>query len=258
MLYLNGKIYEKDMSSKHYQYGMACFETIMGMRGKPVFFDEHISRLEKSLKKLGIYREIEYRSIVQSMINKTGIQAEDEFFIKILVSDVDTYVKVEKIEHRYEENGVSLGFIRKYYQNELGFLKSASYLGNILAKREASENGFYEGIFTNRLGYITEGTISNVFFVKDGIVKTPSLDLNILDGITRRKIIEILVRFGFTVEEGHFLKEELLEGDGIFISNSLMKKGILWSESFEGKHFEKLEFFHIIEKEYSKLLGSMI
>lgn len=258
MLYLNGKFYDEDTSSKHYQYGMACFETIMGLSGKLVFFHEHIERLVKSLELLGINREIDYKGIVEETIKRSGLEIEQEFFIKILVSDRDVYVKAEKIRHRYEEKGVKLGWINGYYQNELGFLKSSNYLVNILAREEASKNGLYEGIFTNRMSDVTEGSISNIFFVKDGVFKTPSLDLNILSGVTRGKIIEILAKVGVPFQEGHFKKEELEHADGIFITNSLMKNGLLWSNSFEGRRLDKLEIFHIIEKEYLKLVGSVI
>ena len=114
-------------------------------------------------------------------------------------------------------------------------MKSSNYLVNILAREEASKNGLYEGIFTNRMGDVTEGSISNIFFVKDGVFKTPSLDLNILSGVTRGKIIEILAKVGVPFQEGHFKKEELEHADGIFITNSLMKNGLLWSNSFEGR-----------------------
>ena len=90
MLYLNGKFYDEDTSSKHYQYGMACFETIMGLSGKLVFFHEHIERLVKSLELLGINREIDYKGIVEETIKRSGLEIEQEFFIKILVSDVIT------------------------------------------------------------------------------------------------------------------------------------------------------------------------
>jgi len=258
MIYLNGEITKEEMKSNGFFYGYGCFETIMGLKKKPTFFDEHINRLQKSLKYLDIYREIDYKKIVTELIKKEDLKLEDEFYIKIAVTDTEVYIKLEKIKLREENNGIIIGKIEKYYQNELGCIKSMNFMNNILARKEIAKKGFYEGIFINRNEIITEGTISNIFWIKGNKIITPSLDLNILPGITRDKIIEIAKKGNIEVVEGKYKYKEILNSDAVFITNSLMKKGILWVKKIDGIEKSKNKVVSLIEKEYLKILKNML
>ena len=136
----------------------------------------------------------------------------------------------------------------------MGFIKSTNYAANIIAMEKLRKEGYYEGIFKNRCGIVTEGTISNLFFIKNSIIYTPSLSLNILPGIVRTKIFEIAEKESIEVIEGEFDEELILNSDSIFISNSLMKKGILWANEIEGLKKEKHKILEIIENEYEKMI----
>ena len=94
--------------------------------------------------------------------------------------------------------------------------------------------------------------------IKDNIIYTPNLELNILSGITRTKIIELCKKNNFEVQEGFYTREMLLESEAIFFTNSLMKKGLLWVSEFENLKKNKTSQIHKIEKEYLKMLGDMI
>lgn len=256
MYYLNEKMYNESPVGEDFFYGLSLFETIMGYKKRLIFLDEHLKRLENSMKFLGIDKKIE-KDYLYSFINNER-NLNDEFMLKIQVSSEKIFVKIENFSHRYFENGIKLVNIEKYYQNEIGFLKSGNYLLNILARKEVLEKNGFEGVFKNRNNIITEGTISNIFFIKDNIVFTPSLDLNILDGIIRKKIIEILQKNSIKVQEGHYTTKNLLEADSIFVSNSLMKLGCLWVSEYENTKYKKSEIIHLVEKEYFKLVKSMI
>ncbi|TDT68613.1 4-amino-4-deoxychorismate lyase [Hypnocyclicus thermotrophus] len=256
MYYLNEKIYNKSPLGEDYFYGISLFETIMGYKNKLIFLDEHLKRLENSMKFIGIDKKIE-KNYLYDLINQEK-DLNDEFMLKIQVSSENLFIKIENFSHRYFKNGIKLVEIVKYYQSELGFLKSGNYLLNILARKEVMKENGFEGVFRNRNNIITEGTISNIFFIKDEIVFTPSLDLNILNGIVREKIIEILKKNGIKVQEGHYTSKNLLEADSIFISNSLMKLGCLWVSEYNNIYYKKSEIIHLIEKEYLKLIKSMI
>jgi len=73
------------------------------------------------------------------------------------------------------------------------------------------------------LGHITEGTISNVFFYRDGVLCTPSTACGILDGITRQVILTLAVREGFTVKEGKFTVEDIAAAQEVFLTNTTME-----------------------------------
>ena len=253
MYYLNGIISEKELSNEDFFYGYSLFETMYGLKGKILFLEEHLTRLTESAKLIGISIDFELEKKIFDFIKQ--FNEIEEFMIKIQVSQNSFYMKIEKFKGRTEIEGIKGEFIKDYYQNELGYLKSGNYLGNILARRKL--NGF-EGIFSNRDGIITEGTISNVFFLKNNIVYTPSLELNILPGITRNKIINLCKKIGFEVQEGYFSKENILDSDGIFFTNSLMKMGLLWVSEFENIKKNKTKEIHKLEKEYYKLTNDMI
>lgn len=253
MYYLNGTISENELLTEDFFYGYSLFETMYGLNGKILFLDEHINRMRESAKLIGINIKNNIHKDIFNFIDKFGKM--DEFMFKIQVSNNNFYMKVLEFKGREAEEGITASFVKKYYQNEMGFIKSGNYLGNILAKKELES---FEGVFINRQGIITEGTISNVFFIKNNMLYTPSLDLNILPGLTREIIIKLSNSLGIKVQEGHFTKKDLLESDGIFFTNSLMKMGLLWVSEFENVKKSKTKEIHKLEKEYYKLTRDML
>ena len=102
-------------------------------------------------------------------------------------------------------------------------IKTGNYLNNILAKMEADKLGAQDAIMVNPWGYLTEGTTSNLFFVCDSHILTPSMDCGILSGITREMVIQLAKENGFHMEEGKWPGEELLKADEIFLTGTLKK-----------------------------------
>lgn len=253
MYYLNGVISSEELLNEDFFYGYSLFETMYGINGKVLFLKEHIKRMLESAKLIGINIKNDIDKDINNFIKKFGKM--EEFMFKIQVSNNNFYMKVVKFNGREANGGITASFVKKYYQNEMGFVKSANYLGNILAKKELDS---FEGVFVNRQGIITEGTMSNLFFIKNEILYTPSLDLNILSGVTREIIIKISNSLGIKVQEGHFCKKDLLESEGVFFTNSLMKMGLLWVSEFENIKKNKTKEIHKLEKEYYKLIRDMI
>src|SRR3989344_1276703 len=95
------------------------------------------------------------------------------------------------------------------------------YLNTCLAKTEAETRGADEAIFLNADGTVSEGSAENIFIVKNGKLFTPSPDHNILEGITRRTIIEIARReLSMETVERPIQKEELFDADEVFLTGS--------------------------------------
>jgi branched-chain amino acid aminotransferase len=99
-------------------------------------------------------------------------------------------------------------------------IKSLNFLNNILAKIEAKERNAYEAIMLNANGFIAEGTVSNIFFVRAGILRTPSVDVGVLDGITRELVISLAQKNGIPVEEGRYLPEDICSASEVFFTNT--------------------------------------
>ena len=127
---------------------------------------------------------------------------------------------------RFRVKGRKEGVILKQTRNtpEGTFrLKSHHYLNNILGKREIGNVVNKEGIFLTEAGYVAEGIVSNLFFVKDGCFIQPSLETGILNGITRAFIIIIAEALDVRIEEGLFTQKELLSADEVFVTNSIQE-----------------------------------
>ncbi len=75
----------------------------------------------------------------------------------------------------------------------------------------------------NYKDYIAEGTITNIFFVKDNILCTPAQETGVLDGITRGIILDIAGELKMKTKEGRFKREDLYQAQEVFISNTTME-----------------------------------
>ncbi|MBI3012860.1 MAG: aminotransferase class IV, partial [Elusimicrobia bacterium] len=124
------------------------------------------------------------------------------------------------------KNGVRIAFarVRRNHPNSLNpAFKVTNCLNGILAKMETLEKGAFEGIFLNLDGRVAEGTISNLFIIKNGVVKTPHLSCGILDGVTRSAVIEVAKDAKIPVRETHLDTKEVLSADEVFLTSTTME-----------------------------------
>tara|TARA_Y100000590_G_C15554708_1_gene952357 strand:- start:313 stop:1119 length:807 start_codon:yes stop_codon:yes gene_type:complete len=130
-------------------------------------------------------------------------------------------------------------------------IKSMNYIGNMLAKKEASRLGAFEPLFYNDKKIITECAIRNIFFIKDNTILSPSLDLGILSGVMRDTVFDIAKDKGISIEETHIKAEELQDMDEAFITSTGI--GLLlcywdnWNSSFQMSKMIKKELFKRIK-----------
>ena len=100
-------------------------------------------------------------------------------------------------------------------------IKSTALLGNVMHYQHSHAQGHHETILHNAVGELTEASACNVYVVKNGIVSTPLLDHQILPGITRYILLEILRRDGnIPVQERAVTVDELRQADEVWISSS--------------------------------------
>jgi len=93
------------------------------------------------------------------------------------------------------------------------------YVNSILAKREALMDGYDEAIMLDTDGLVSEASGENVFLVRDGVLRTPSLH-SVLDGITRATLIELARDKGISVEERSITRDELYIADELFLTGT--------------------------------------
>jgi branched-chain amino acid aminotransferase len=97
---------------------------------------------------------------------------------------------------------------------------SGQYLNSVLAKVESVKAGYEEALLLDDHGHVCEGTGENVYLVSDGEILTPGQHNSILDGITRRSVIQIAQDLGYRVTERNVSRAELYLADEVFLSGT--------------------------------------
>jgi branched-chain amino acid aminotransferase len=244
-VYISGKFYEKQdakvsVFDHGLLYGDGVFEGIRIYNGKIFKLKEHVDRLYDSAK--GILLDIPIsREAFAEAIQRT-VQTNDrrEGYIRALVTrgsgslgldprkttDPQIIVIVEEISlypaELYEQGMevMSVGTIRNHPSALNPRIKSLNYLNNIMAKWEAIKAGCLEAVMLNHKGEVAEGSGDNIFVVKNGGLKTPSLDSGILEGVTRNLVIQLARDQGFAVAETALTRHDLYTADEVFLTGT--------------------------------------
>ncbi|MDU7033586.1 MAG: aminotransferase class IV, partial [Finegoldia magna] len=178
------------------KYGKGLFETIKVVDSNPVYFEDHIERLENSMKFLGINADNLRENIKDKMQNIN--LATDCLRIMVLDDngDYDLFITTRSTDYSNEKytKGLKLKVLNQLRDknNPLIYHKTNNYLLNDYLHKKLLEEGFDEGIFLNKDGNVTEGTYTNVFFIQKETILTPPVEDGILPGIFRKKLIDFL------------------------------------------------------------------
>jgi len=247
-VYLNGQLVtEREATVSIYDrgflYGDGVFETLRAYGGKIFKVREHIKRLFQSAKTIALTLSVSPDEIMKILSQILNANKQRDAYLRITISrgigeigleprqtTPATVVVVSKPFSGHPENlyqeGVAISMVKTQKIPGASLpptLKSLNYLTHILAKIEARASRAYEGILLNSTGHLCEGTVSNLFFVKDGQLLTPAPSCGILEGITRQTVLKLAHKAGITIHEGGFYPEEMLSADECFITNTTME-----------------------------------
>ncbi len=235
-----------------YSFGLGLFETILLYKGKPVFLDEHLARINKSIVDLGLnIDKLERDEVFQYLNNKNTLEYE---VLKIVLSEKNRLFL--KREYTYTEKDYQRAFslniseVRRNESSIFTFHKTLNYGDNILEKRKSKKLGYDEPIFLNSKNQITEGATNNIFVVVGDKIYTPKLSCGLLNGIVREYIIS-----NYDIIESEIDLEFLDNADEIFLTNSLF--GIMPVNNLEKKVFKSQEISKNILQNYKKYLGNI-
>ncbi len=234
-IYLNDKLLEDGKVQIAYDspgllYGYGVFETIKIYNGKSIFLYEHLERMRcaATFLKLNFTESMESAALkINNLLTVNNI-SNGSVRITLFKGAGEDIIMLHVKAVVYDESSYKEGFkliisdSRRNDKSPLCSIKSVNYMDNILARNEALEKGFNEALLLNTEGVIAEGTISNVFWVKDSIAYTPELSCGILPGIVREKVIKLFNSHGIKLIEGRFTPANIFEADEVFITNSLM------------------------------------
>ncbi|MCM8784334.1 MAG: aminotransferase class IV [Candidatus Omnitrophica bacterium] len=206
-------------------FGYNVFESMRVYEGKIFCLKEHFKRLEESAKTLKIdlpYSKKELKTIVLREFKKSGIE---NAYVRISIDSKHKLNVIVKPAKSYSpklyQKGVEIVTItmKKDLVSALfSEAKTGNFLNGILARMEAGN--FFEAILINREGFITEGTVSNIFMIKNNVLFTPPIFLGILPGITRKVVMELAKDVGLGLKEAIFTRHELYNADEVFLTNT--------------------------------------
>ncbi|MDK2824150.1 MAG: 4-amino-4-deoxychorismate lyase [Clostridia bacterium] len=234
-IHFNGKILKSTNPnilpvSEGFLYGYGLFETIKLYQGKIFFFAEHFARMEAGCKTLGLQLDKRpdeilnycYELAQANKLTNGGIR------ITITKNNQETSLAITTRANIYSEEvyqkGFNILFARAKRNPEalLVGVKTNNYLENLLTLNQAKQMGYDEAVFLNVYHKVSEGTISNIFFVKNNKIFTPARECGLLPGIIRDKVLDIAAKLRLPLKIGQFTKEDLLNADEIFLTNSLL------------------------------------
>jgi branched-chain amino acid aminotransferase len=244
-VYINGKLYDKaDAKISVYDhcvlYGDGVFEGIRIYDGKVFRLKEHVERLFESARHIKLEIPLSREQMVEAILSTVKANNKHNGYIRpivtrgagylgldprktsdpqviIIVDDISLY-PAELYEHGMELATVST--IRNHPNALNPRIKSCNYLNNILAKMEAIQAGCVEALMLNHKGEIAECSGDNIFLVKRGVLKTPTTDAGILEGITRGAILELARGAGMTVQEMALTRHDVYAADECFLTGT--------------------------------------
>ncbi|OMP66498.1 D-amino-acid transaminase [Domibacillus epiphyticus] len=272
--YLNGKIISSNdpvlpIDERGHQFGDGVYEVIRVYNGRVFMMPEHMERFFKSAEaiKLNVGKSSEeIMAIVDDLIERSGLQDCDVYmqatrgiaprnhlFPNVPASISMTVKPSKHVNEEVRESGAKIKLLPdERWQN--CWIKSLNLLPNILAKQEAFESGALEAVLI-RDGYITEGSSSNFFIVKNGEILTAPATNHILHGITRIAVKEMALELDIPFREQAFTSDELLAADEAFLTSTTQE--ILPVVEVDGQKIGNGKPGEVVKKLYELFLEKM-
>ncbi len=243
-LFLNGEIIESSSATVSVAdtgllYGAGIFETIRAVNSSVFRLDDHLQRLFNSAKTLKINLNYNKQQLHDAVYDVLKANQLEQARIRLTVTNgpgnldkndtpvptvIITATEFMGYPPEYYKSGVRviLANNRQNPQDPLAGCKTTSYYSRILTLNQAHQNGAAEALWFTTQNILAEGCVSNVFIVKNQKLVTPTLQTGILNGITRRTILQIAEEKQISTAEKDIFIKDLLDADEIFVSNVIM------------------------------------
>ncbi|MSR58393.1 MAG: branched-chain-amino-acid transaminase [Planctomycetaceae bacterium] len=244
-VYINGKLLDKEQATISVYdhgllYGDGVFEGIRVYDGKVFRLKEHIDRLYESGRAIRLELPMTRADLTAAVKATVAANNLGDGYVRLVVtrgsgylgldprktSDPQVIIIADTITlypREMYEQGLKLitaSTIRNHPQALSARIKSLNYLNNILAKIEGTDAGCVEALMLNHKGEVAECTGDNIFIVQKGVLKTPSVDAGILEGITRNAVIGLAREAGVMVLETTLIRHDLYIADECFLTGT--------------------------------------
>ncbi|RLC11462.1 MAG: hypothetical protein DRH43_04090 [Deltaproteobacteria bacterium] len=223
------------MKNRTLFFGEGLFETFRVYKGRRVaFVEDHLHRMLEGCQFFAFpFSKNEAMDTLKSGLDEIPLNTEARLRLNLICYG-DHHV--EKTEFRtswellkkvttQQASGVKLVLapFQRCSSSPLVRFKTTSYLENIFVSTWARRQGFFDALFTNERGEITEGSVTNIFFLSKGEIFTPPTDAGLLPGVTRKQIIKVAGMLGFSLTECTVRAADLKQFDGAFVTNSVIE-----------------------------------
>lgn len=236
------------IQAKVIQYGLGCFSGVRGFwnqKQKNLYLfrlKDHFDRFEESSKILGMQLDMDYKKfekIITELLIKNKVKGD--VYIRPTLYSGSTQL-TPRFDNEGDDVAIYMIALQEYFKEGQGLnvcisswrrfdddtfsvkaKMTGAYASSALAKTDAIKNGYDEPIFLNRDGKVCEASGANIFGVKDGVVWTPPLSSNILNGITRRSLISLFEYMDIEVREENFDRSMFYTFDEAFLSGTAAK-----------------------------------
>ena len=221
-------------------YGDGVFEGIRVYGGRVFLHQQHIDRLYESAKAIRLTIPVKPAEMIAAVEETVKANEISDGYVRLVVTrgagslglDIrktshpqviiiaDTITLYPPETYTRGMNLVTASTIRNHPGAVSPRIKSLNYLNNILARIEGTDAGMVEALMLNHKGEVAECTGDNIFIVKHGVLRTPSADAGILEGITRNAVMELAREAGYRVEECALTRHDLYIADEMFLTGT--------------------------------------
>ena len=263
--YLRGNDLREDyeFNGAFIETGKNIYEVVRVIDGIILFLDEHLERLYNSAKKSELRPFVEIPEIKKLLKRLLAANHLETGNIKIVFhygnGEWEKNFKAYQIPYSYpSENDYRTGVNAGIFKFTRPAPEIKNWIGEFREKvnQLKIEKSWYETILQNKDGFITEGSQSNVFVIKKNKIYTAPTGM-VLDGITRKKIIQICKKEDLDVKENAFDSDFLLSSDSVFLTGTSPK--VLPVFQIGKKEFRvDHQFLSVLMKKYDRMIANYI
>ncbi len=223
-------------------HGVGLFETLRAYNGAIFRLDAHLERMRRSAEALKLHVAVDLdrcREALRQVLDANGLR---DARLRLTVTPgptplpdanegpgeptiLATATAVAAYPQEYYDKGMTVlvSHCRQSAADPTAGHKTTSYWPRLAALREAHEKGCGEALWFTPENLLAEGSISNVFVVRDGVIRTPPAGTPVLPGVVRAFILEAAARAGREAQESPLTIHDLLDADEVFLTNSVME-----------------------------------
>ena len=203
------------------------FETMRVQNGKVIFLKEHFNRLGRGLKVFKIRMPYSRKRMKEDIVRLLKSNRLKTASVRLMIFREKNKVRISIIcrpvgTFRYQRGFKAMVAAQRRNKTRTSHIKSVDYQIFHKAWQQANKNGFDEAVLLNGRGELVEGSRTNLFFVKNNILMTPSIQCGCLRGITRRVVMQRARELKVVCKTVKAKLIQLQNADEAFLTNSIL------------------------------------